>query len=159
MVRPPMAIASIRWPRQMPNTGFFSISSRITGTAYSPVAAGSPGPLERKMPSGLSARISAADVCAGPTVTRQRLPASRRSRQIHRFDVVLVGADIADVRKSEGDDLPRIGRIGEDLLVAGHRRVEADLAHRMAGGTEAETFKHRAIREHEQRSRLRIVPD
>ena len=57
----------------MPNTGFRSISVRITGTAYSPVAAGSPGPLERKMPSGLSARMSAADVCAGTTVTLQRI--------------------------------------------------------------------------------------
>ncbi len=32
----------------------------ITGTAYSPVAAGSPGPLERKMPSGCMARMSSA---------------------------------------------------------------------------------------------------
>jgi hypothetical protein len=42
------------------------------------VAAGSPGPLERKMPSGLSARMSAASVRAGTTVTVQPLPASWR---------------------------------------------------------------------------------
>src|SRR5215475_1558055 len=46
-----------------------AISSRITGTAYSPVAAGSPGPFERNTPSGLSARMSSAEVLAGTTVT------------------------------------------------------------------------------------------
>ena len=38
----------------MPNIGLpVSISALIVGTAYLPVAAGSPGPLLRKMPSGL----------------------------------------------------------------------------------------------------------
>ena len=40
----------------------------MTGTAYSPVAAGSPGPLDRNTPSGFIARISSADVVAGTTV-------------------------------------------------------------------------------------------
>ena len=55
-----------------------SISVWITGTAYSPVAAGSPGPLDRNTPSGLSARMSSAVVVAGTTVTLQPAPASRR---------------------------------------------------------------------------------
>ena len=50
----------------------------ITGTAYSPVAAGSPGPLERNTPSGLSATMSSAAVVAGTTVTLQPLAASSR---------------------------------------------------------------------------------
>jgi hypothetical protein len=37
-----------------------AITSRMTGTAYSPVAAGSPGPFDRNTPSGLCARISSA---------------------------------------------------------------------------------------------------
>jgi len=65
-----------------------------------------------------------------------------RRRQVDGFDVVLVGADIADMRESEGDDLPGIGGIGEDLLVAGHRGVEADFADGMAGGAEARSLEH-----------------
>src|SRR5690606_34931412 len=45
-----------------------------------------------------------------------------------RLDVLRVGADVADVREGEGDDLRGIGRVGQDLLVAGHRGVEAHLA-------------------------------
>jgi hypothetical protein len=44
------------------------------------------------------------------------------------LDVLVVGADIADMREGEGDDLPGIGRVGQDFLIAGHRGVEADLA-------------------------------
>ena len=52
---------------------------------------------------------------------------------IDALDVLEIGADIADMGEGEGDDLPGIGGIGDDLLVAGHRGVEADLAHRVAG--------------------------
>src|SRR5205823_12224930 len=45
-----------------------------------------------------------------------------------RLDVLIVGADIADVREGEGDDLLRVRRVGHHFLVAGHRRVEAELA-------------------------------
>ena len=50
----------------MPNKGF-SLSSicRITGTAYSPVAAGSPGPFDRKKPSGSCAITSSKVAVAG----------------------------------------------------------------------------------------------
>ena len=57
---------------------FFSITCRITGTAYLPVSAGSPGPLERNTPSGFSAMMSSAEVFAGTTVTLQPTPASSR---------------------------------------------------------------------------------
>ena len=39
---------------------------------------------------------------------------------IQRFDVLLIDPDVADMREREGDDLPAIGRIGQDLLVACH---------------------------------------
>ena len=42
----------------------------MASTAY-PAAAGSPGPLEKNAPSGLSARISAAVAVAGSTRTSQ----------------------------------------------------------------------------------------
>ena len=54
-------------------------------------------------------------------------------RRRHGFDVFVIGADNADMGKGEGHDLPGIGRIGENLLIAGHGGVEADLAHRAAG--------------------------
>ena len=46
--------------------------------------------------------------------------------------VLGVHPDVADVREGEGDDLPGVGGIGHDLLVAGHRGVEAELADRDA---------------------------
>src|SRR5258707_7557754 len=54
----------------MPNVGVpLSITCLMTGTAYAPVAAGSPGPFDRNTPSGFIARISSADVVAGTTGT------------------------------------------------------------------------------------------
>ncbi len=79
-------------------------------------------------------------------------------RHVHALDVFLVGADIADMREGEGDDLPGIRRVGEDLLIAGHRGVEADLAGGGAGGAEAEAFQDRAVRQYQNRRRLGLVP-
>jgi hypothetical protein len=56
----------------------------IVGTAYSPVAAGSPGPFERNTPSGLSARMLSSEVCAGTTVTLA--PAFTRLRKMLSFE-------------------------------------------------------------------------
>ena len=44
--------------------------------------------------------------------------------EIGGFEVVIIGADIADVGKGEGDDLAGIGLVGEDFLIAGHGGVE-----------------------------------
>ena len=73
-------------------------------------------------------------------------------RAVRRLDVIVVGADIADMRKGEGDDLARIGRIGQDLLIAGHGGVEADLADGFAGRAEPGPFEDEAVGEHEQRA-------
>ena len=65
----------------MPNSGLpVSSIARITGTAYSPVAAGSPGPLDRKNPSGASAITCSNEAVAGTTDTRA--PASARLRKM-----------------------------------------------------------------------------
>ena len=55
---------------------------------------------------------------------------------IVRLEILVIGADIADVREGEGDDLGGVGGIGHHLLVAGHRGVEAELADRLALGSE-----------------------
>ena len=47
-----------------------------------------------------------------------------------------IDAVVADERVGHRDDLPLVGRIGEDLLVAGHRGVEDDLARGLAAGAE-----------------------
>ena len=62
------------------------------------------------------------------------------------------------MREGEGDELPGIGGIGEDFLIAGHRGVEADLADRVALGAKAEAFEHGAVGEHEERGRLVVRP-
>src|SRR5262249_10698917 len=83
---------------------------------------------------------------------------ARRRREIDGLDVLLVGADIADVREREGDDLSGIGRIGQDLLVAGHRGVETHLAHRVAGSAAAEALEHGPVGEYEHCGRLDLGP-
>src|SRR5262249_44359100 len=51
-----------------------------------------------------------------------------------------------------------IGRVGQNLLVAGHRGVEAHFSHRMAGRTEARPLEHGSVRQHKQCSRLGLKP-
>src|SRR5262249_47482716 len=79
-------------------------------------------------------------------------------REVDRLNVLVVGADIADMREGEGDDLPGIGRIGQDLLIASHRGIEADLSDRVPGGAEALSFEYGAVGKDEERSRLGLNP-
>ena len=62
----------------MPKTGTVP---RVASSRISPVmagsAAGSPGPLDRKIPSGSKARVSSAGVEAGTTVTVASSPSWR----------------------------------------------------------------------------------
>ena len=44
------------------------------------------------------------------------------------FGVFAVGAGVADVRVGQGNDLPAVGWVGKDFLIAGHRGVEHDFA-------------------------------
>ena len=96
----------------------------------------------------------------GSLTSARRIDAARagRGRQIDGLDVLLVGSDDADMRKGEGDDLPGVGGVGEDFLVAGHRRVEADFADRFAGRAEAKTFDDEPVRQHDQRGALQRRP-
>ena len=70
-------------------------------------------------------------------------------RKIDGLDVLLIRSHIADVRKGEGDDLRGVGGVGEDFLIARHRRVETDFANGFADGAEAVAFDHLAARKHE----------
>ena len=60
--------------------------------------------------------------------------------------------------KREGDDLPGIGGIGQDLLIAGHGGVEADLADRVCRWRRSRSFQDGAVGEHEQGRGLGLGP-
>ncbi|QTK80940.1 Thioesterase [Agrobacterium tumefaciens] len=74
------------------------------------------------------------------------------------FNVFLIGADISDMRKGEGDDLAEIGGVGQDFLVTCQRRVEADLGLNLAGCADARSFNHRAIGKNKHCSRFAGSP-
>src|SRR6516225_5440277 len=95
--------------------------------------------------------------CADGRVQHDATRAWRR-REVDCLDVLVVGADIADMREGEGDDLLGIGRIGQDLLIASHRGIEADLADRVPRGAEALSFEYGAVGKDEERSRLGLNP-
>ena len=112
------------------------------------------------------ARVDAGDggqaVRAEPVVERARRPPARGcgdglaqnaspDRRRRRLDVFGVGADVTDVGEGEGDDLAGVGGIGEDFLIAGHRGIEADLAHRLADGPGAPAPEYRSVGQHEGR--------
>ena len=65
----PQASDNNWWPRQIPKIGVLPINSRIVLWAYSS-GSGSPGPFDRKTPSGSSLSISDADVSPATIVTR-----------------------------------------------------------------------------------------
>jgi hypothetical protein len=75
----------------------------------------------------------------------------RCHRRDRRLDILVIGADIADMRKGEGDDLPGIGRVGQDFLIAGDRGVEADFADRCPRRPDALPPEYRAIRQNQGR--------
>ena len=61
------------------------------------------------------------------------------------FDVFGVDAVVADLGVGHRDDLTAVARIGEDFLIAGHRRVEADFAVDFACGAERGSGEDRAV--------------
>ena len=65
-----------------------------------------------------------------PVARDRRLFTHDESRDVRclRLAVVVGDAVVADFRGGHGDDLSRVRRIGEHFLVAGHARVEHDLA-------------------------------
>ena len=52
------------------------------------------------------------------------------------FNILGIDPVIAHEGIGHGDDLPFIGRVGEDLLITGHGGVEHHLAGRLAGAGE-----------------------
>ena len=59
--------------------------------------------------------------------------------------VLGIGAGIADMRVGQGDNLSRVGGIGENFLVAAHGGIENDFTNRGALGTYRQTFENTAV--------------
>ncbi len=80
----------------------------------------------------------------------QHAAAHARARgEVRGLGVLGVGADVADVREGEGDDLAGVGGIGQHLLVARHGGVEAHLADGAPGRAEAHAGNHRPVVQHQ----------
>jgi hypothetical protein len=71
------------------------------------------------------------------------------------LDVFQVHPGVAHVREGEGDDLGHVGRVGQDLLVAGHGGVEADLAHRVPSRADADPLQDGPVRQGQDSGRAR----
>ena len=66
------------------------------------------------------------------------------------FLVLAIHARIAQFRVGEGDELARVARVGDDLLVAGHAGVENHFTDGATPGPKGLTAQHQAIGEHQQ---------
>ena len=64
---------------------------------------------------------------------------------LRRFHVLGRDAVVADFGIGHGHDLPAVGRIGQDFLVAGHGRVEYHLAGGLMGRPEADSSKDGSV--------------
>ena len=74
----------------------------------------------------ISAEIAAVTPAADNRTKRADNKASRPDAR--RFGIFEVDAGIADMRHGHSDNLSAVGRIGQNFLVAGHGRIEDDLA-------------------------------
>ncbi len=61
------------------------------------------------------------------------------------FDILVIDAGVADMRIGERDDLPGIGGVGKDFLIAGHGRIENHLAAGLSIGADGAAMKYAAI--------------
>src|SRR5262249_7472686 len=66
-------------------------------------------------------------------------------------------AGVADVGYGERHDLPRVGRVGEDLLIARDGSVENDLARGIASGSDRLAAEDRAIRQRQHRGCTHVL--
>ena len=80
-----------------------------------------------------------------------RLAHERRAR-VRPLRLGARGRDavVADHRRGEADELLGVARVGDDLLVARHRRREDGLAERAARRRDRLAFEDRAVLEHEE---------
>ncbi len=64
----------------------------------------------------------------------------------------MIGADIADVRIGEADDLPGVAGVGENFLVTGERGVKNDFAAAASASARRAAVKDSSVLERENRA-------
>jgi len=64
----------------------------------------------------------------------------------------MIGADVADVRIGEADDLPGVAGIGENFLVSGERGVKNDFAAAASASARRAAVKYSSVLERENRA-------
>ena len=139
-------------PRTRSEPSIFGIAPRALDERLSDRAASPVAMTPRITPPDRSCRVSArvsmsemATMLVGDEVVAQRAlraPVARHRRLLAhdeaghlrraRLDVLGRHAVVADLRARHRDDLSGVGRIGQHFLIAGHARVEHDLAARLA---------------------------
>ena len=125
-----------------------------------------------------SARIHAADsgnaVCLeifferliGAKIGRLRIITDYQTgkKQSARLHVFAVHSVIADFGNGQSDELSGVGRIGKDLLIAAHTRIEYDLTASFNGRAKGDSVDYRPVLQREERAvqqridRLRGTP-
>ena len=82
-----------------------------------------------------------------PVAGHRRLVADDEARHLRRprLDVVRRHAVVADLGTRHRHDLTRVRRVGQHFLIAGHARVEHDLAARFAFRAGSGAAKPRAV--------------
>ena len=68
------------------------------------------------------------------------------------FLVVVIGADIADVRIGEANDLPGVAGIGENFLVTGERGIKNDFTAAASASARRAAVKYSSVLERENRA-------
>ena len=74
------------------------------------------------------------------------------------FAVIIVGANVADMRKGKGHDLARVGGVGQHFLIARHGGVEADFGNSFALGPKTIPLYHRAISQNQHGGDFGLIP-
>ena len=112
-----------------------------------------------------SARIHAADsgnaVCLeifferliGAKIGRLRIITDYQTgkKQSARLHVFAVHSVIADFGNGQSDELSGVGRIGKDLLIAAHTRIEDNLTASFNGRAKGDSVEYRPVLQREER--------
>src|SRR5687767_4367012 len=92
-------------------------------------------PLDARNVPALEIRIQVSG--GSPVTVNRRKFFDDKAANVHSGTLVIEAVDavIADLRRSHGNDLATVGRVGKDFLITGHGSIETGLAHRCAGGS------------------------
>ena len=123
--------------------------------------------VEREAPRVEGAQPRHARVGEAPVERKGRAEVGRLRELVHdepgeeepaRLGVVGVRPVVADLGGRERDDLPGVGGVRGDLLIAGHPGVEDRLAEPVLPRAERDAAEHRAVRQREESRALALRP-